>query len=86
MILTFKDYMINGTPQEIKEFIEIYETQTTLSTDLSGYLYEPRNPKQVICPHCYSNRVTSLYERMNLDGSNVRKHYICENCHNEFEV
>lgn len=84
MILTFKDYTITGTPQEIKEFIEMVETTATLSTYLSDVVIE--NSQPIMCPNCYSMRVKSLYETINCDGSNKRLHYICEDCHKEFDL
>ena len=40
----------------------------------------------VICPKCYSANVKALYGTINLDGSGNLHHYICEDCHKEFEV
>lgn len=45
------------------------------------------NPNiQYICPVCCSKNVHSMYGKINLDGSNNRIHYICENCHTKFDV
>lgn len=43
-------------------------------------------PEKVACPYCSSTRVKSLYGTINCDGSNNRIHYICEDCHKEFDV
>ena len=41
---------------------------------------------QYVCPHCYSKNIHCMYGTINLDGSNHRTHYICEDCHTEFDV
>lgn len=38
------------------------------------------------CPYCGSNNVQSMYGTTYLDGINQRIHYICEDCHKEFDV
>lgn len=40
----------------------------------------------VICPRCYSTNVKTLYVISKSDGSNTFNHYICEDCHKEFDV
>ena len=47
---------------------------------------EEESKEKVICPHCLSTNVQSLYGTINLDGSNNKIHYICENCQKEFDV
>ena len=44
------------------------------------------NSTKMLCPHCYSSNIQSMYKTINLDGSNNRAHYICKDCHKEFEV
>lgn len=39
-----------------------------------------------ICPRCYSTNVKTLYVISKSDGSNTFNHYICEDCHKEFDV
>ena len=42
--------------------------------------------KKVDCPHCASTNVKVLYGTINTDNSHYTKHYICEDCHKEFNV
>ena len=41
---------------------------------------------QHVCPFCYSDRIHAMYGTINLDGSNDKTHYICEDCHKEFDI
>lgn len=38
------------------------------------------------CPSCCSQNVKEMYGTINLDGSNNRTHYMCLDCHKEFDV
>lgn len=45
------------------------------------------NPNiQYVCPYCHSKNIKSIYGTINVDGSNHRTHYICGDCHKEFDV
>lgn len=39
-----------------------------------------------VCPHCYSKNIQAMYGTIKLDGSNQSTHYICEDCHKEFDI
>jgi len=55
--------------------------------DKPTYIHTAVNPNiQYVCPHCYSNKIHSMYGIINVDGSNLRTHYICEDCHKEFDI
>ena len=40
MILSYKDYVITGTPQEIKEFINLMENRTYIGYKVSSDFYD----------------------------------------------
>lgn len=45
------------------------------------------NLKPVItCPHCVSTNVKALYGMSTIDGKTISTHYICKDCHKEFNV
>lgn len=81
MILTFDRYTITGTPQEIDEFITIHNTTTVMS---NGANYETGTIR-ICCPKCYSTKVKALYGTSR-DGGENYTHYICNDCHEEFDV
>ena len=39
-----------------------------------------------VCPYCYSKNIQSMYGTIKLDGSGDSTHYICEDCHKEFDI
>lgn len=40
MILSYKDYVITGTPQEIKEFINLMENKTYIGYEVGSNFYD----------------------------------------------
>ena len=48
MILTYKDYTIYGTAQELKEFIDIIESKTVTTNNLQGLTLENNIPNGTV--------------------------------------
>jgi len=44
MILTYKNYVLTGTAQELKEFIDLIENKSSVSSNLQGLTLEDRIP------------------------------------------
>lgn len=45
---------------------------------------ELKEDKSVTCPNCYSHNVEMMFGTTTFDGHTM--HYICEDCHKEFDV
>ncbi len=44
MILTYKNYVITGTAEELKEFIDLMENKSSISNNLQGITLEDKIP------------------------------------------
>lgn len=39
-----------------------------------------------VCPYCNSRNIQSMYEINNVAANNRKAHYICRDCHKEFDI
>lgn len=80
---TTKQIVAQPLSKELAE--ELMEKTKREMMDGPSRLHTTGSP-QYVCPHCYSTNIRSMYGIINLDGSNDRTHYICNECHKEFDV
>ena len=73
--------------------VRIDEEKLNTSKKIDNFMDEPTHIPTAeypnihyVCPHCYSKNIQSMYGTINLDGSGDSTHYICEDCHKEFEI
>lgn len=72
----------------IVNYNELYDGGFDLSVRINNEILNGVEEEKInsTCPYCGSMRVKSLYGTINCDGSNKRLHYICEDCHKEFDL
>ncbi len=78
MILTYKNYVITGTAQELKEFIDLIENKSSASNNLNGLTLENNIPHGTV-PVFDPNTGTFVEGRIKEIKTTSYPNNVCEN-------